>query len=54
MQIHLKVSRYNPEDGQQAGRYSEYSVDVPESATVLDSLLQVRDYEDGTLALRQE
>ena len=52
MQIRLKVSRYNPEDGQQAARYSEYSIDVPESATVLDSLLQVRDYEDGTLALR--
>jgi succinate dehydrogenase / fumarate reductase iron-sulfur subunit len=52
MQIRLKVSRYNPEDGQQAARYSEYSIDVAESATVLDSLLQVRDYEDGTLALR--
>src|SRR3990172_3512869 len=52
MKIHLKVSRYNPEDGQQAARYSEYSIDVPESATVLDSLLQGRAYEDGTLALR--
>jgi succinate dehydrogenase / fumarate reductase iron-sulfur subunit len=52
MQIRLKVSRYNPEDGQQAARYSDYSIDVAESATVLDSLIQVRDYEDGTLALR--
>jgi succinate dehydrogenase / fumarate reductase iron-sulfur subunit len=52
MQIHLKVSRYNPEAGQQAARYSEYNIDVAEYATVLDSLLQVRDYEDGTLALR--
>ncbi|OGO52773.1 MAG: hypothetical protein A2148_05150 [Chloroflexi bacterium RBG_16_68_14] len=52
MQVHLKVKRYDPEAGDEAPRYSHYSIDVPEYATVLDSLLQVRDYEDGTLALR--
>ena len=52
MQIRLKVSRYSLEAGDQAPRYSEYSIDVEEHATVLDALIQVRDYEDGTLALR--
>jgi len=51
MRLRLKVQRYDPA-GDQAPRYSDYSIDVPEHATVLDSLLEVRDYEDGTLALR--
>ena len=52
MKVQLKVKRYDAESGDEAPRYSHYSIDVPEHATVLDSLLQVRDYEDGTLALR--
>ncbi len=52
MQVHLKVKRYDPEAGDEASRYSQYSIDVPEYATVLDSLLEVRDYKDGSLALR--
>ncbi len=51
MQVTLKVKRFDPETGAPPA-FAEYSIDVPEHATVLDSLLQVRDYEDGSLALR--
>jgi len=52
MQVRLKVKRYDPETGGQASRYDNYSLDVQEYATVLDSLLEVHDYQDGSLALR--
>ncbi len=51
MQVKLKVKRYDPEAGQEQG-YSDYTVDMPDNATVLDSLIQIREYEDGTLSLR--
>jgi len=51
MDVRLKVKR---QDGAQPNhsRYDEYTVEMPEGATMLDALLQVRDYEDGGLALR--
>ncbi len=52
MQANLKVKRYNPDEPQPRVRYQEYSLDVLESFTVLDALIQVRDEVDGTLALR--
>jgi len=53
MEVRLKVKRYDPEaPPEQATRYQEYTVDMPENATVLDSLIEVREYHDGTLALR--
>lgn len=51
MLVRLKVRRYQPETSQEP-YYQSFEVDVPEKATVLDSLLEVRDYLDGTLALR--
>jgi len=51
MQINLKVRRFDP-DVSDGARDQRYSVDMPENATVLDALIQVREYEDGTLALR--
>jgi succinate dehydrogenase / fumarate reductase, iron-sulfur subunit len=51
MQVKLKVRRYDPE-GDQEPKYEHYTVDMPPSATVLDSLIEVREYHDGTLALR--
>lgn len=51
MQINLKVKRFDPEVGDGA-RFQSYSVDMPEHVTVLDALIQVREYVDGTLALR--
>lgn len=51
MRVNLKVRRLNPEaDGEPS--FQTYSIDAPESATVLDSLLQVREDNDGSVALR--
>ncbi|HZP57464.1 MAG TPA: succinate dehydrogenase iron-sulfur subunit [Dehalococcoidia bacterium] len=50
MKVKLKVRRTDPERG--ATGYSQYQIDMPESATLLDALIHVREYEDGTLSLR--
>jgi len=50
MKVKLRVRRTDPETGR--GGYSRYEIDAPESTTLLDALIQVREYEDGTLALR--
>ncbi len=50
MKVKLKVKRTDPESGQSS--YSQYQIDAPESTTLLDALINVREYEDGTLALR--
>jgi succinate dehydrogenase / fumarate reductase iron-sulfur subunit len=51
MQINLKVRRYDPENADGA-RFQRYSLEMEKHVTVLDALIQVREYEDGTLALR--
>jgi succinate dehydrogenase / fumarate reductase iron-sulfur subunit len=50
MKVKLKVKRTNPETG--AASYSRYEIDAERSVTLLDALIQVREYEDGTLSLR--
>jgi succinate dehydrogenase / fumarate reductase iron-sulfur subunit len=47
----LKVRRYLPESDRPAF-WQEYTVDLPDNASVLDALLTVRDDTDGTLAVR--
>ncbi len=50
-QYTLKVKRYQPESGE--GPYWEqFDVELDESLSVLDGLLQAKDREDGTLAVR--
>ena len=51
MQITFKVYRKDPEKDGKPGR-SNYTVDLPEGATVLDGLLKIRDEIDSTLAFR--
>ena len=51
MRANLRVRRYDP-DGSGEPYYQSYETDVPEYATVLDSLINVREYSDGSLALR--
>src|SRR5215203_3427633 len=47
----LKVRRFQPESGE--GPYwDEFNVDLDPSLSVLDGLLQVKDREDGSLAVR--
>jgi succinate dehydrogenase / fumarate reductase iron-sulfur subunit len=50
MKVKLKVKRTDPGTGETS--YSRYQIDTVESTTLLDALIQVREYEDGTLALR--
>jgi succinate dehydrogenase / fumarate reductase iron-sulfur subunit len=54
MEVKLKVKRYDPEAEASAVEqgYREYTVDMPPNATVLDTLIEVREYHDGTLSLR--
>jgi succinate dehydrogenase / fumarate reductase iron-sulfur subunit len=51
MNVKLKVKRYDPESGAEP-TYQQYNVDMPDNATLLDALIHVREYQDGTLALR--
>ena len=50
MPTKLDVYRFDPETDQEAGR-KQYEVDLPEYGTVLDGLLEIRDEQDGTLAI---
>ena len=52
MEVKLKVKRFDPESRRRAAATSDYTVDMPENATVLDTLIEVREYHDGTLSLR--
>ena len=52
MKVNLKVRRFDPAAGNGDARYQSYSVDMPDNATVLDALIQVREYVDGSLSLR--
>jgi succinate dehydrogenase / fumarate reductase iron-sulfur subunit len=51
MQVALKIWRYDSTTGDRALR--EYEVDVPEEATLLDTLDAIKDKQDGTLAYRK-
>jgi succinate dehydrogenase / fumarate reductase iron-sulfur subunit len=52
MQVTLRVKRFNPEAQKERAFYQDYSVDVEEYFTVLDSLVKVREEVDESLALR--
>jgi succinate dehydrogenase / fumarate reductase iron-sulfur subunit len=51
MQVALKIWRYDSSTGDRALR--EYEVDVPEEATLLDTLDAVKDKVDGSLSYRK-
>jgi succinate dehydrogenase / fumarate reductase iron-sulfur subunit len=51
MQVTFKVYRKDPEKDGKPGR-ANYTVDVPDGATVLESLFKIRDEMDSSLAFR--
>src|ERR1051325_3427703 len=51
MNVTLNVKRYDPE-GDRSPHFQTYTVDMPEAAVVLDALIEVRETQDETLALR--
>ncbi len=52
METKLKVQRFDPERKVEGQYFQEFTVDAPDSATVLDVLIKIREEIDGTLALR--
>ena len=52
MQVTLAIKRFNPEAEQSQPYFQEFTVDVDEHFTVLDSLIKVREEVDESLALR--
>jgi succinate dehydrogenase / fumarate reductase iron-sulfur subunit len=52
MDVALNVRRFDPEAERPESYYQEFALEVDETATVLDGLIQVREEVDGTLAVR--
>ncbi len=52
MQITLKIQRYNP-DTDDAPYYQEYTVEVDPNARLLDALMEVKRFQDGSLGFRK-
>ena len=51
METTFKVYRFDPENGSKPD-FATYQVDLPDSATVMDGLRQIRDEQDPSLAFR--
>src|SRR3954464_9939417 len=47
----LKIRRYNPESGD-AAYWEDFGVDLPPERSVLDGILQAKDREDASIAIR--
>ena len=52
MKITLRIQRFNPETDREP-HYQTYGVEVEPTDRVLDALMQVKQYQDGTLAFRK-
>ena len=52
MDVKVNIKRFDPDAGAPAAYWQEFSLAVPQTATVLDALIQIREEMDGTLSLR--
>jgi succinate dehydrogenase / fumarate reductase iron-sulfur subunit len=52
VKITLQIQRYNPENDE-SPYFKDYDVEVQPTDRVLDALMQVKNYQDGTLAFRK-
>ncbi len=52
MKINLKIQRFNPETDAEP-RFQEYSVEIDPNARLLDALMQVKRFQDGSLGFRK-
>ncbi len=50
-QYTLKIRRFDPQSGE-AAYWDEHTVEMPETQSVLDAILQVRDETDGSIGIR--
>ena len=47
----LRIRRYDPQSGE-AAHWDEHTVEMPETQSVLDAILQIRDDKDGSIGIR--
>ncbi len=52
MEVKLNVKRLNPDVERPAPYFQEYDLELDETSTLLDGLIEIREQIDGTLALR--
>ena len=52
MEVKLNIRRLNPDVERPAPYFQEYDLDLDETSTLLDGLIEIREQIDGTLALR--
>ena len=52
MRVQVKIRRFNPETDRKP-HWAEYVVDAQPSDRVLDALVQIKSYQDGTLTFRR-
>ncbi len=52
MKITLKIQRFNP-DSDEAPHYQEYEVEIDGNARLLDALMQIKRFQDGSLGFRK-
>src|ERR671919_1113010 len=50
-EFQLKIRRFDPESGEPA-YWADYEVELPPERSVLDGILQIKDREDASLAIR--
>jgi len=53
MNITFKIKRYNKEKPDQKAYFDEFQLELPESATVLDGLMKIKEEKDGSLSFRR-
>ena len=47
----LRIRRYDPDSGDGA-HWDEHTVDMPETQSVLDAILKIKDDTDGSIGIR--
>ncbi len=47
----LRIRRYDPQSGE-AAHWDDHTVEMPETQSVLDAILQIRDDKDGSIGIR--
>src|SRR5947209_19454197 len=47
----LRIRRFDPQSGE-AAYWDEHTVDMPETQSVLDAILQIKDETDGSISIR--
>ena len=52
MDVKLSIKRFDPDVNRSDAYFQDFELDMPESSTVLDALIKIREEVDGTLTLR--